>query len=239
LTFIVLCCIFIVQKGNKTIKNGRQPQKFSNMNMNNDFNFSNPVVISVYYLVKRKVGLKFNAIPFEDIAQEIEIVYFKNQTADLFTLVKFCRRAVRSLLYQYGYSPDFGKDLVNFDSCGMSAEELNCYSILDEKIKYMSCSDILRYYGIIPKPSYVNTLSKMLKLQVQDKKREEQRKNTAEKYRFSEKMLKADYCTVARIMKKLVKNPETNRFKAIEKLPKERAQRICSFLQTKYNLQIA
>ncbi|MFZ4548667.1 MAG: hypothetical protein ACOYN4_14570 [Bacteroidales bacterium] len=207
--------------------------------MRTSYNFSNPLLKSVYYLLKRKVGGKIEEIPFEDIAQEIEIVYFQNPNEDLFTLVTLCRRAMRSLLYQYGYSPDYGKDKVNFDSCGMSEEELNCYSILDEKIKYMSCSDILRSYGIVPKSSYVHTLSKMLMLQVTDKKREEQRKNAAEKYRFSEKMLHADYCTVARILKKIVKNPEANPFKAIEKLPKERAERISRFLQTKHHLQIA
>lgn len=207
--------------------------------MKNDFKFSNVILVSVYRLLRRKVGEKINVLPFEDIAQEIEIVYFQNPNADLFTLVTLCRRAMRSLLYQYGYSPDYGKDKVNFNAASMSETELECYAILDEKFRYMSCSEILKYYSIVPKPSYVNTLSKMMKFPVADKKREEQRKQAAEKYRFSEKMLKADYCTAARILKKLVSNPEANPFTAIEKLPKERAERICSFLQTKHHLQIA
>ncbi|MFZ4548328.1 MAG: hypothetical protein ACOYN4_12865 [Bacteroidales bacterium] len=207
--------------------------------MKNDFKFSNVILVSVYRLLRRKVGEKINVLPFEDIAQEIEIVYFQNPNADLFTLVTLCRRAMRSLLYQYGYSPDYGKDKVNFNAASMSETELNCYAVLDEKFRYMSCSEILRYYSIVPRSHYVNTLSNMLKFQVTDKENEEQRKKAIEKNRFSEKMVKADYCTAARILKKLVSNPEANPFTAIEKLPKERAERICSFLQTKHHLQIA
>ena len=52
--------------------------------MNTYYTFSNPILPSVYRLLKRKVGAKMEEIPFDDIAQEIEIVYFQNPTADLF-----------------------------------------------------------------------------------------------------------------------------------------------------------
>ena len=92
--------------------------------MNTYYKFSNPILPSVYRLLKRKVGAKMEEIPFDDIAQEIEIVYFQNPTADLYTLVTLCRRAMRSLMYQYGWSPDYGKDHINY-SCDSSIHPTN------------------------------------------------------------------------------------------------------------------
>ena len=130
-------------------------------------------------------------IPFEDIAQEIEIVYFQNPNEDLYTLVKLCRRAMRSLMYQYGYSPDYGKDKINYSCDSMSKTELECWAILDEKHKTMCCAEILKSYGIISKSNFLKTLSTMLKYQLTGKENETAKIQASEKYRFSDSMLKS------------------------------------------------
>jgi len=207
--------------------------------MKTTYTFSNPLLASVYRLVKRKVGLKIEEIPFEDIAQEIEIVYFQNPTADLYTLVMLCRRAMRSLMYQYGWSPDYGKDKINYSCACMSKEEIACWEILDKKYKTMTCTEILKSYGIISPANYHATLSKMLKYQLTDKENEAAKIQASEKYRFSDRMLKADYCVCDKLLKKIAAKPETNIYKTLTKFPKERQERICNFLKKKHHLQIA
>ena len=207
--------------------------------MNTYYKFSNPILPSVYRLLKRKVGAKMEEIPFDDIAQEIEIVYFQNPTADLYTLVTLCRRAMRSLMYQYGWSPDYGKDKINYSCDSMSQTELDCWAILDEKYKTMCCAEILQSYGIISKANFCKTLSNMLKYQSTDKEDEARKKQASEKYRFSDKMLKADYSVCDKLLKKIAANPETNIHKTLTKFPKERQERISNFLKKKHHLQIA
>ena len=99
--------------------------------METRYKFSEPRLSSVYFLLKRKVGQILEVIPFEDVAQEIEIVNFLNPGAELYTLVKICRRSIRSLLHQMGYSRRKGKDLIDF-SFSMSEQEIANWEILDE-----------------------------------------------------------------------------------------------------------
>ena len=124
------------------------------------YKFSSSILVHVFHLLMRKEP-PLKMIPVEDIAQEIEIVYFQNSQADIRTLVKICRRSAKSLLTQYGYSRTYPKGSQGFCAESMTETELNNWSILDAQYLTQTGKQILMSYNVEPSNHNITILSRM------------------------------------------------------------------------------